>query len=292
MFVRKRDPRYKAHLKAHSHPAVAMPLPNPLARHNSVEPTAVYIEQEWQKTRVSGEEDLEWALAEGNDDPEIFECVACGKPFKSEAAWNSHERSKKHIKNVEVLRRQMEEEAMQLGLSFDPSGGLGPRIAEDSDQARDLATPPLEDGPDTEQESPRDTQDSPECPAKTILAEETLPEGGDEAEQIPSQEQKLSKREKRRLREARKQAQAVEDTHASDLQGRVDSRLTIRYRSVTFAQRNSKADRGCSTTSKAQATQSLGQSRTRAQKRKEQEESGSWWLTHKLGHIIWGIFSL
>ena len=269
-----------------------MPLPNPLARHNSVEPTAVYIEQEWQKTRVSGEEDLEWALAEGNDDPEIFECVACGKPFKSEAAWNSHERSKKHIKNVEVLRRQMEEEAMQLGLSFDPSGGLGPRIAEDSDQARDLATPPLEDGPDTEQESPRDTQDSPECPAKTILAEEKLPEGGDEAEQIPSQEQKLSKREKRRLREARKQAQAVEDTHASDLQGRVDSRLTIRYRSVTFAQRNSKADRGCSTTSKAQATQSLGQSRTRAQKRKEQEESGSWWLTHKLGHIIWGIFSL
>jgi hypothetical protein len=46
--------------------------------------------------------------------------------------------------------------------------------------------------------------------------EETLPEGIDETEQtLPQSEQKLSKRDKRKLREAKKQAQAVEDTHVS-----------------------------------------------------------------------------
>ena len=160
-------------------------------------------------------EDLEWTLAEGNDDPEVFECVACGKSFKSEAAWNSHERSKKHIKNVEVLRRQMEEEARELGLSG-PNDELGPAPTEDSGQSEDSVTLPLDDGSDTEHENLPDAQKSPEYRAHAALVEETLPEGIDETEQTLSQsEQKLSKRDKRRLREAKKQAQAVNNTHVS-----------------------------------------------------------------------------
>lgn len=42
--------------------------------------------------------------------------MACGKSFRSEAAWDSHERSKKHLKAVEALRRQMEKEQAELGL--------------------------------------------------------------------------------------------------------------------------------------------------------------------------------
>jgi DnaJ homolog subfamily A member 5 len=40
----------------------------------------------------------------------------CNKTFRSEAAWDSHERSKKHIKEVERLKREMQDEEDELGL--------------------------------------------------------------------------------------------------------------------------------------------------------------------------------
>ena len=213
MFIRKRDPRYKAHLKAQ--PLVALPLPNLPSRQVDAKPAAVYIEQEWQKTSVLGVEDLEWALAEGNDDPEVFECVPCGKSFKSEAAWTSHERSNKHIKNVQVLRRQMTEEAMHLGLPVIPSEESGPELTEGTKQSGDPTTPPADDGSDEEHETPNNTKKSGESQVQTASVEETLLEGIDQTGQILQQEQKPSKRDKRRLREAKKQAQVVEDTHVS-----------------------------------------------------------------------------
>jgi len=206
MFVRKRDPRYKAHLKFQSQPPIIAPSPaNPPGPQTETVPAAVYIEQEWQKTTVSGVEDLEWALAEGNDDPEVFECVACGKSFKSEAAWDSHERSKRHAKNVEALRRQMEEEGMELDFS-DPREDLGPEITS--------VTPLLDGGLGVERETPHNTQKSPESRVQVNLVEGASAEGIDETKRTPSQsEQKPSKRDKRRMREAKKQAQAVEDKH-------------------------------------------------------------------------------
>ena len=75
-----------------------------------------YVEQEWQKVETkSHHADLDWAAAEG-DESEEWECVACRKTFRSEAAWDSHERSKKHMKEVEKLRREMEDEDEDLGL--------------------------------------------------------------------------------------------------------------------------------------------------------------------------------
>jgi DnaJ family protein A protein 5 len=275
MFVRKRDPRYKAHLKSQSQPATTSSLAHPPALQTKTEPAAVYVEQEWQKTRVSGVEDLEWALVEGSDDPEVFECVACGKSFKSEAAWSSHERSKKHIKNVEVLRRQMEEEARELGLSG-PNDELGSEPTEDRGQSEGSVTPPPDDGSGTEHGNLHDAQGSPEYRAQAALVEETLPEGNDKTQQTLSQsEQKLSKKDKRRLREAAKQAQAVDNTHVSVGKGHVDIRLTTGHRNVMFAKKNSRADPDCSTTSEAQATQPPGQPRTQAQKRRERRGRGS-----------------
>jgi DnaJ family protein A protein 5 len=65
---------------------------------------------------------LDWAAAEG-EDPEEWECVACRKTFRSEAAWDSHERSKKHMKEVERLQREMQEENEELGLEEDDEEG-------------------------------------------------------------------------------------------------------------------------------------------------------------------------
>jgi DnaJ family protein A protein 5 len=181
-----------------------------------VESITVYVEQEWQKTSVSGVEDLDWALAEGNGDPEVFECVVCGKSFKSEAAWNSHERSKKHIRNVEVLRRQMEEEGTEFGLPANSSDEVGFEPAEVGKQPGGLATLPVDNGSDTGHEALRGTETSPKYQAQIASIEETLPEGIGESKQILPPEENLSKRDKRRLREAKKQAQVVEDAHVSD----------------------------------------------------------------------------
>ena len=247
MFVRKRDPRYKAHLKLQSQPATTPQPANPPGPQTKTVPAAVYIEQDWQKTRVSGVEDLEWALAEGNDDPEVLECVACGKSFKSEAAWNSHERSKKHIKNVETLRRHMEEEGMELGLS-NPSEEEGMEL-DPSDPSKNSGpepTPPLDGGLGVEQETPHDTQKSPESRAQADPVEGALAEAIDETKQTPSQpEENLSKRDKRRMREAKKQAQAVEDKQVSVRRDHANIRLTSGHRNAMSAKQNSRADRSC-----------------------------------------------
>ncbi|KAF8638701.1 hypothetical protein AX17_001996 [Amanita inopinata Kibby_2008] len=114
-FLRKRDPRYKNHLEQQAKQNQRPPTSN------SSHPTRtreadIYVEQEWQKidTRVLDTE-FDWSTMEG-DNPEEWECVACDKVFRSEAAWNNHEKSRKHVKAVEGLRREMREEHEALGL--------------------------------------------------------------------------------------------------------------------------------------------------------------------------------
>lgn len=61
-----------------------------------------FVEQAWQTLKV--EHDDEWGdggFAEDIEGEEI-ECVVCQKTFKSERAWNNHEQSRKHIKEVEL----------------------------------------------------------------------------------------------------------------------------------------------------------------------------------------------
>ncbi|KAJ7773041.1 hypothetical protein B0H16DRAFT_1408872 [Mycena metata] len=118
-FLRKRDPRYKTHLaQAQQNPTSgsATPVGNAPAR---AAPRAEYVEQEWQKVdALRQHDDLEWAAAEG-DDPEEWECVVCGKSFWSEAAWDSHERSKKHLKEVERLKKEMFKDDAEFGLTVE-----------------------------------------------------------------------------------------------------------------------------------------------------------------------------
>ncbi|KAF9000755.1 hypothetical protein BDQ17DRAFT_1359486 [Cyathus striatus] len=129
-FIRKRDPRYKLHLAwqaEQSRPSPSTSSVTAAAAQKRAQASETYVEQEWQKVDLSGmHEDLEWAAAEG-DDSEEWECVVCGKVFRSEAAWDSHERSKKHMKEVERLRREMEEENERLGLDVDSSDDLEKR---------------------------------------------------------------------------------------------------------------------------------------------------------------------
>lgn len=78
---------------------------------------ADYEEQDWQKVddRTLAEEEMQ-AFDEWETE---IECVACGKTFKSEKQYSTHERSKKHIQTVKRLRWEMKKEAMALGLDYD-----------------------------------------------------------------------------------------------------------------------------------------------------------------------------
>ncbi|KAF9067205.1 DnaJ domain-containing protein [Rhodocollybia butyracea] len=121
-FLRKRDPRYKAHIARQAETAQihasGSSTPNTKKRTTALDVT--YVEQDWQKVdNRSGHDDLEWAVAEG-EDTEEWECVACNKSFRSEPAWDSHERSKKHMKEVERLRQEMLAEGEILGLDEEP----------------------------------------------------------------------------------------------------------------------------------------------------------------------------
>jgi DnaJ family protein A protein 5 len=119
MFVRKRDPRYKAYIarqaksteQASSAPASGTATPRKPAQ------ASTFVAQDWQTVAEPSDAaaDLEWARAEGAEDEE-WECVACNKTFRSEAAWNSHERSKKHLRAVEQLKREMQNEEVELDL--------------------------------------------------------------------------------------------------------------------------------------------------------------------------------
>ena len=69
------------------------------AARKRAEASEAYVEQAWQRVAPDPSYDVD------SDDAELegeeWECVACDKSFRSEAAWNSHERSRKHLKAVD-----------------------------------------------------------------------------------------------------------------------------------------------------------------------------------------------
>ncbi|KAJ3118568.1 hypothetical protein HDU96_000520 [Phlyctochytrium bullatum] len=77
-----------------------------------------YQEQEWTKVNVEeafNEDEFEDAV----EDMDEYFCAACNKLFKSERQWKNHEKSKKHIKVVQSLRKQLLEEDDAFGMDGD-----------------------------------------------------------------------------------------------------------------------------------------------------------------------------
>ncbi|KAG8213198.1 hypothetical protein J3R82DRAFT_11663 [Butyriboletus roseoflavus] len=232
MFVRKRDPRYKSHLVHQSRlnqtktsdslaPSGSKSMPRKVPINN-----IPYVEQEWQKVAKDHQhDDLEWAAAEG-EDPEEWQCVACGKCFKSEAAWDSHERSKKHMKEVERLKREIMKENEELGLSgegwndnderryvevdghVDPQPPPTPPSQAQSDDSDSVSVrlPKTIDVLEDELVSEESSKDTERLQVGQTAADDD--EGLDAQPPQMSAPRELSKREKRKLREARK-VQAV-----------------------------------------------------------------------------------
>lgn len=240
-YVRKRDPRYKAHLADQ-----ATKIPPEKQKQNETQHTrrfapelsSVFLEQEWQKASSSAfDDDLAWAAGEGDDD-ETWECVACGKSFRSEAAWDSHERSKKHMKAVEELKllMRLEEDELGLGDKLDTepeaTNHVEPSVIQPPAMGAQVAAdegPPTSPSPPTAKQ-PNKTNRSATMAQERLTKTERLaanlslgldsstlelsPEDGDNASK-----KELTKKEKRRLKDATKKAdQTSEPVHVSTFQ--------------------------------------------------------------------------
>ncbi|GJJ08618.1 hypothetical protein Clacol_002837 [Clathrus columnatus] len=122
LFIRKRDPRYKLHQSqaltgSPARPSLSAEL-SATAQAQQRRQVAVqnFVEQDWQ--RVAGERHDVMELDEMIVGEE-WECVACSRSFQSEASWKSHERSRKHMKQIERLQREMQEENENLQIDGD-----------------------------------------------------------------------------------------------------------------------------------------------------------------------------
>ncbi|KAL9572992.1 hypothetical protein ACKAV7_002677 [Fusarium commune] len=120
-FVRKRDPRYLPNLQTQDERQAS--LRNAAAaqaarsRAANQERMASFEVPEWAQAR-SDDNGAEGGFSESEEESEveILECVVCNKSFKSEKQLEAHEKSKKHIKAVQQLRRQMKREGAELEL--------------------------------------------------------------------------------------------------------------------------------------------------------------------------------
>ncbi|KAI4597794.1 hypothetical protein KJ359_004070 [Pestalotiopsis sp. 9143b] len=120
-FVRKRDPRYvpNTQSEAERQQILRDSAQQQAARARAANQKAAedYVVPEWAQSR-GDDQGLEGEFTESEEDSEVevLECVVCNKIFKTEKQYEAHEKSKKHIKAVQQLKRQMKKEDVKLDL--------------------------------------------------------------------------------------------------------------------------------------------------------------------------------
>ncbi|KAJ3161643.1 hypothetical protein HDU86_006413 [Geranomyces michiganensis] len=110
-FLRKRDPRYKgwkerAEKEAKEKVVEERRQRKVDTRREREKRAETYVVPDWAQVK-DNEHDA--GHEEGELEDELF-CIACNKAFRSENQFENHEQSKKHIRNVELLREQLLED--------------------------------------------------------------------------------------------------------------------------------------------------------------------------------------
>lgn len=129
LFARKRDPRYRPNTQSEAERQKAL-LDASLAqakkaRAANAAKLADRVVPEWTKSRDDVEEEEE-LLSESEESEEqvVLRCDFCNKTFKSEQQFEAHEKSKKHTKLVQGIKRQMRKDKKDLNLDEALSGGI------------------------------------------------------------------------------------------------------------------------------------------------------------------------
>ncbi|GAW17897.1 hypothetical protein ANO14919_073650 [Xylariales sp. No.14919] len=122
IFVRKRDPRYVPNNQSE---AERQKILRDSAAAQAARSRAANQEKmnnadavpEWARSRGDDAYADEFSESEDESEVEQIECVVCSKTFKSEKQFEAHEKSKKHVKAVQQLKRQMRKEDTTFDLS-------------------------------------------------------------------------------------------------------------------------------------------------------------------------------
>lgn len=126
-FVKKRDPRYKMNVQSEAErqrmlreSAAAQAARSRAANQAKMQD---HVIPEWAQQTSEDADDLEGQFFSSSEsEVEHFECVVCNKIFKSQKQFEAHERSKKHVKAVKQLRKEMliQDEELHLDGSEKP----------------------------------------------------------------------------------------------------------------------------------------------------------------------------
>ncbi|KAI0198681.1 DnaJ domain-containing protein [Astrocystis sublimbata] len=135
VFVRKRDPRYVPNSQSEAErqqilrdSAAAQAARSRAA--NAEKLNRVDAVADWAQSRGDDDHVSEFSeVSEEESEIEEIECVVCNKTFKSEKQFEAHEKSKKHTKAVQQLRRQMKKEDANFDLGGESAmrGGKTPK---------------------------------------------------------------------------------------------------------------------------------------------------------------------
>lgn len=155
-FVRKRDPRYTPNTQSEAdrHKSLRTAAAAQAARSRAAnkEIYSSFEVPEWVHSR-GAETDQHHQPSESESEEsetEILECVVCNKKFKSEKQFESHERSKKHIKAVQDLRRQMKKETANFELDTATPSNVSEIPLNETEKLRDVEVDPMEHDMDTD----------------------------------------------------------------------------------------------------------------------------------------------
>ncbi|KAK0714285.1 hypothetical protein B0T21DRAFT_67744 [Apiosordaria backusii] len=119
-FVKKRDPRYVPNTQSEAERqqvlrnSAAAQAARSRAAHQ--EKMAEYVVPDWAQPIERQDYEGEFSMSEEESEVEEIECVVCNKTFRSEKQFEAHEKSKKHIKAVQQLKRQMRKENINFDL--------------------------------------------------------------------------------------------------------------------------------------------------------------------------------
>lgn len=122
-FVRKRDPRVQNNQKSDAErqkalreSAAAQAARAKAKRQQELEKNASGGISAWAHSTTKDEHEGGFS-SESEVEEHEYDCVVCDKTFKSEAQFNAHEKSKKHIKLLKDLKREMRKEGKDLDLT-------------------------------------------------------------------------------------------------------------------------------------------------------------------------------
>lgn len=182
-FVRKRDPRVQNNQKSEAErqkalreATAAQAARSRAAREAKLQDADTNAVPDWAQSRSKDEHEGGFSSESDLEDHE-YDCVVCDKTFKSEAQFKVHEKSKKHIKQLKQLQKEMRSEGRELNLgshasdSATPADELDDKIEESDTQhdpelsdsySEDVSTRDLED--EREKGSPEGAHGSPDQP--------------------------------------------------------------------------------------------------------------------------------